>query len=323
MNPNEMIRDILAKKENIKNVFFVACGGSLVEFYPPKYFMDTEAKDCSAFLYSGAEFVCAAPASLGENSLVLLCSHSGKTPEVIQSAELAKSRNAVVVTYTSEAGTPVNLAGDYNVIYGNKTEEGSHYGDSPVLLSLRLMSEMLTITEGYENNDKIIDGIKKIDTVIYNAMNQVKDRAVTWGKACEKEEMMYILGSGPAFGNVYGFAICSMMEMQWQHASYIHSAEYFHGPFEVTDKNTTYVMLESSGPARKMDERAIDFLKKYGAKYEVVDAKELGADIIDYSVVDYFTPLMFYKVMCVYRKELADLRNHPLETRRYMGKVAY
>ena len=185
------------------------------------------------------------------------------------------------------------------------------------------MAELLAVTEDYPYLDKVMDGISKIDTVIYNAMDQVSERAKIWGKACERENMMYILGSGPAFGNVYGFAICSMMEMQWQHAAYIHSAEYFHGPFEVTDKNTAYVVLESNGPARCMDERAIRFLKRYGAKYEVVDAKELGADIIDEKVVDYFTPLMFYKVMCVYREELAKLRNHPLSTRRYMGKVAY
>ncbi|MCI8893516.1 MAG: SIS domain-containing protein [Lachnospiraceae bacterium] len=323
MNPGEMIKDILTKKESVKNVFFVACGGSLVEFYPPKYFMDAEAKSCSAFLYSGKEFVCAAPASLGENSLVLLCSHSGKTPEVLEAAALARERGAVIVTYAGVAGTPVNEAGDYNVVYGNATEEGSHYGDSPVLLSLRLMGELLAATEEYPLLDQLKDGISKIDTVIYHAMEQVEERARVWGRAYEKEDMMYILGSGPAFGNVYGFAICSMMEMQWQHAAYIHSAEYFHGPFEVTDKNTAYVVLESSGPARCMDERAIRFLKQYGAKYEVVDAKELGADIIDERVVDYFTPLMFYKVMCVYRKELAKLRNHPLETRRYMGKVEY
>jgi len=323
MNPKTMINEILAEKETIKNVFFVACGGSLVEFYPTKSFVDSEAVSLSAFLYSGKEFVCASPASLGEHSLVLLCSHSGKTPEVLEAAALAKEKGATVITYTYSKGTPVNLAGDYNILYGDKDEFGSHYGDSPVLLTLRLMGELLAETEGYANLDKIIDGIKKIDTVIYSAMAQVEDRAKAWGKACEHEKMMYILGSGPAFGNVYGFAICSMMEMQWQHAAYIHSAEYFHGPFEVTDRNTTFVVLESTGPSRVMDERAIAFLKKYGEKYEIVDAKELGADIIDASVVDYFTPLMFYKVMCVYRKELADLRNHPLETRRYMGKVEY
>ena len=110
MNPGEMIKDILAKRDFIQNVFFVACGGSLVEFYPPKYFMDAESKHCGAFLYSGKEFVCAAPASLGENSLVLLCSHSGKTPEVLEAAGLAKERGAVVITYAGVAGTPVNQA---------------------------------------------------------------------------------------------------------------------------------------------------------------------------------------------------------------------
>ncbi|MDD3140101.1 MAG: SIS domain-containing protein [Lachnospiraceae bacterium] len=322
MCTKDMLQKMLKEMGKIKNVFFVACGGSLVEFYPPKYFIDSEAEDISAFLYSGKEFTCADPASLGKNSLVLICSHGGKTPEVIEAAEVAKAKGATVVTYTYNEGTPVNTVGTYNVLYGHD-EEGSHYGDSPVMLSLSLMNELLHTVQDYPYYDQINDGISKLDTLIYGAMKQVEDRAKVWGEKYQNEEMMYILGSGPAFGNVYGFAICSMMEMQWQHAAYIHSAEYFHGPFEVTDKNTLFIMLESSGPARVMDERAISFLKKYGAKYEIVDAKELGADIIDEHVVDYFTPIMFYKVMCVYRSELATLRNHPLETRRYMGKVEY
>lgn len=36
-----------------------------------------------------------------------------------------------------------------------------------------------------------------------------------------------------------------------------------------------------TGAARVMDERALTFLKKYGKKYEVIDAKELGIDAID------------------------------------------
>ena len=32
---------------------------------------------------------------------------------------------------------------------------------------------------------------------------------------------------------------------------------------------------------------------------------------------------LFYAMSCEYRAALAHNRNHPLETRRYMGKVAY
>ena len=36
---------------------------------------------------------------------------------------------------------------------------------------------------------------------------------------CEENKFFYILGSGANFSQTYGFAICSLMEMQWQHCS--------------------------------------------------------------------------------------------------------
>jgi len=113
------------------------------------------------------------------------------------------------------------------------------------------------------------------------------------------------------------------MEMQWLNAASIHSGEYFHGPFEVTDKETPFILLMNEGRTRALDERAKTFLGQYAEKVEVVDAKELGINTIADEVVEFFNPILFYSIMCVYRAALADVRNHPLETRRYMGKVSY
>jgi fructoselysine 6-phosphate deglycase len=72
-----------------------------------------------------------------------------------------------------------------------------------------------------------------------------------------------------------------------------------------------------------LDERAQTFLEKYADKVEVVDAKELGISKIREEVVEFFNPVLFYSILCVYREALAEVRKHPLETRRYMGKVLY
>ena len=50
---------------------------------------------------------------------------------------------------------------------------------------------------------------------------------------------------------------------------------------------------------------------------------KLGIGVLPESVVDYLNPVLFYSVLCEYREALAKVRNHPLETRRYMGKVEY
>jgi fructoselysine-6-P-deglycase FrlB-like protein len=113
------------------------------------------------------------------------------------------------------------------------------------------------------------------------------------------------------------------MEMQWLNASAIHSGEFFHGPFEITDGQTAFVVLVNEGRTRPLDERVLAFLQQHARRFEIVDARELGLGVLPASIVDYFNPVIFYSVLCDYREALARVRNHPLDTRRYMGKVKY
>ena len=61
----------------------------------------------------------------------------------------------------------------------------------------------------------------------------------------------------------------------------------------------------------------------YAKRIEVLDAKELGLSVIDPAVVDYFNHSLFNNVYPIYNHALAETRQHPLTTRRYMWKVAY
>ena len=121
----------------------------------------------------------------------------------------------------------------------------------------------------------------------------------------------------------YSFAAFAMMEMQHKHASYVNSGDFFHGAFELVDEHTLYVMLLNEGKTRPLDERVFAFLERYAAKVEAVDARSLGIGEISPAVVDVFNPLLFYSVMTAYRDALAEVRHHPVETRRYMWKVPY
>ncbi len=99
--------------------------------------------------------------------------------------------------------------------------------------------------------------------------------------------------------------------------------EFFHGPFEITDTETSFLVYESDGKTRPLDERAITFLKKYGRKVKVLDVKNLGLNVLEDSVSEYFSGLLINNVIGIYNQELAVLRNHPLSTRRYMWQFAY
>ncbi|WP_199909993.1 SIS domain-containing protein [Paenibacillus sp. CAA11] len=318
----ETIKSIAGLTEQgITEVYLVACGGSLVDMYPSKYFLDSEAKKIAAGMYTANEFVHATPKRLNTNSVVIVCSHGGNTPESVAAAKTAKEHGAQTIGLTHNQQADLLQYSDHSFLY--EWGEDSDVKNNPMAIIMELTVEILRVTEGYEHYEAFQQGINKINGIISSGRALVAERAKAFADKYKDEDLFYILTSGASYGHAYGFAICSLMEMQWLNAAPIHSGEYFHGPFEVTDKETPFILVMNEGRTRKLDERARTFLNQYAAKVEIVDAKELGLNTIADEVVEFFNPVLFYSILCVYREALAEVRNHPLETRRYMGKVAY
>lgn len=305
----------------MSEVFFVACGGSLVDLYPAKFFLACESRLLRTDLYTANEFVYAVPKVLGERSVVIFCSHSGVTPEIVEAVKVAKAVGSLTVSLTHNKSSELAAFSDHNVVY--EWGDESNVQNNPMAITLALCLEILQQSEGYANYQEFQEALLKIDDVVAAARKQVGKRVLTFAENYQNEKLFYTLSSGASFGLAYGFAICSLMEMQWLNASAIHSGEFFHGPFEITDKKTNFIVLVNEGRTRPLDQRVIDFLKTYAKNYVIIDAKELGIGVLPESVVEFFNPILFYSVLCDYREALAQIRNHPLETRRYMGKVEY
>ncbi|CAM3695141.1 SIS domain-containing protein [Erysipelothrix urinaevulpis] len=322
MDLNSVVEKVLEKSDTrLETIYLVACGGSLVDMYTSDYFINTEAKELVAGLYTANEFNHVVPKKLNENSLVIICSHGGNTPESVEAANVARRHNAQSIGLTYNEESMLFETVDHKILY--EWGEDTSVENNPMAIILNIVVEILHRQEGYAHYEAFKQGMHQIDDIVKNAQDQIQERTDQFADTYGKEEMFYILGSGASYGHAYGFSICSLMEMQWLHASAIHSGEYFHGPFEATDHSTPYILLMSEGPSRPLDERVLKFFKTYAKKYEVVDAKELGLSIIDENVSDYFNPILFYSVLSVYRYKLSIVRNHPLDTRRYMGKVEY
>ena len=193
----------------------------------------------------------------------------------------------------------------------------------PKAQALQVAVELLNQTEGYAHYDAFQQGAGMITGIIRKARAHVAARALAFAQEYKDDSVIYTMGSGAGWGAAYMESICIFMEMQWMHSACIHTGEFFHGPFEVTDANTPFVIQISEGTTRALDERCLKFLHTYAKRIEVLDAKELGLSTIDASVVDYFNHSLFNNVYPIYNHALAEARQHPLTTRRYMWKVEY
>lgn len=322
MNATEIAKQLVEHNGGVvSDIFFVACGGSLVDMYVSDYFVRTESKRIGSAWMTANEFVHATPAKLSKTSVVVLCSHSGSTPETVKAGEVAQKAGAQTVGLTYNAEADLLKVSDYSVLYEWGNEQC--VDNNPMAIILDLTISIVNEIEGYEHYDGFRKGMEIINTIVTNAERQIEPRAKTFAEKYQNEPLFYVLASGASYGHAYGFSICSLMEMQWQDAAPIHSGEFFHGPFEVTDAQTPFILIKGLGRTRELDERVQVFLAKYASKVEIVDAKELGLDMIDNPVAEYFNPIVFYSVLCKYRYALSVVHNHDLDVRRYMGKVEY
>ena len=324
MEIKNIIEEIVANKKEdggIKQVYYVACGGSYGAFYPAKTFLEKEAKEIKVGIYNSNEFVHNIPKAFGKNSVLVVASHKGNTPETVKAAELGKTAGVTVIALTWVADSPITGQADYVVDY--TFGDDKDIAGEKTIKALMTAVEILNQTERYDNYDKFLDGVARINHIVKNACKHVGKRALAFAKNHKDDSVIYTMASGAGYGAAYIESICVFMEMQWINSSSIHSGEFFHGPFEITDVEIPFVIQVSEGSTRPLDERALKFLNQYGRRVEVLDAKDLGLSTIDSSVVDYFNHSLFNNVYPVYNKALAVEKEHPLSTRRYMWKVEY
>lgn len=322
MDAKTAIKQVKEKNGDIRQIYWVACGGSLVDLYPAHCMVMAESMLVESGLYTSREFILAAPKKLGKSSLVVLCSHSGGTKETLDAAELALAKGAAVITMTHAPGSKADSGKWISWVYPWGDDQKTC--DIPSGISLSIAAELLASQEEFQAYDALMEGIGKMDAIVRAAKERVNaELCGRFAALCKEHDFLYILGSGSTFSQTYGFAICSLMEMQWQHCAYLHSGEYFHGPFEATEKGVFYFLQKSSGKCRPMDERAEDFLKTHTDALMVLDAMEYGMDSIDPAVRDYLDPVMFYAMNCELRSARGRVFDHDVDYRRYMGKVPY
>ena len=323
MDIKSIISEVKQKAEavgGLKAVYFVACGGSQAAIYPAKYLLQSEAKNIATAIYNSNEFVHATPAALSEQTVCIICSLNA-TPETVEAVKVANKRGAITIAMTGSPETLMAQNGQYKVVYSNG--DNQVYSRANQALALKLVFEILYQFEDYNNYDAAMSAYEKIDEIVASAKERLLSKAQKFANDFNGDEVFYVLGSGPLFGTAYTMACCHFMEMQWKHAIPLNSGEYFHGPFETTDKNTPFVLLKSVGRTRPMDERVETFLKQYAERYIVIDAEEVGLNQIDSSVAEFFNSVVMIPIERYFVYQMSLVTNHSMDTRRYMWKVAY
>ena len=319
---NQIISEIRKKQPEINTVYFVGCGASRADLYPAFYFLNNNAKKIRTSIHTANEFVYATPAAVDEKAIVITCSLGGGTPETAAATTLAKNKGAHTIAVTHTEGSAITKDADYTVIFD--WENGYSAKMDKMIKVLLLASEILNQVEGYEKYKEMLESAEKIYPAIDNAVKSVVPEAREFAEKYKDQPIIYVTSSGATQEVAWAFASCLMMEMQWIPAGTFNTGDFFHGPFEMVEKDAPYLLFMNEGRTRALDARAMTFMQRFDCNFTVIDAKDYAlAGIVDNSLIDYFDPIIISPIARIYAEQLAIVRKHQLTKRRYMWKLEY
>ena len=307
----DAIREVVAAvvEKGLTSVYWVGAGGSLICSHPAHYLMLQHAS-VPSFQVQSDELNCSQPALMGEHSLVVLASYTGKTKETVAAAQTAAATGATVIA-AAKADSPLAQAAHYSFV-----------GKSDLFEQL-VAYAVLEATGADLDWDAVTAGLEALPQAVRHSIEQAEPQLSSIAADFAADDFTYVLGSGPSFGWAYGMAMCFLQEMQWKQAAGYNSGEFFQGAFEMVNDTSAVLLWHGQDASRPMGDRAISFLTKYAPRYRVVDIADLDLPGVPEQVRGQSSPIVIAALANRLAQHYEHIRQHDLETRRYMFKVEY
>jgi len=297
-------------RDGIDHLYLVGCGGSYAVLQPAKCILDSHSP-LPVDAYTGWEFVNRAPARVTPRSAVVLASHSGTTREILLGLEVARARGAHTLSVSVAGSELTRLA-----------EAALTYHTTAVNLSKLLMAYLVTAHVLIEVGDagvgqRLLDDLHRLPQLSEGVIARTEARGRQLAEQYAAAPGFYVVGTGVLAGLAYQFRTCTLLEMQWMHAAMINAGELAHGPLEIVDRDTPFIVLVGTDGSREVAMRAYAFAQRHSEKVVLFDLQEIA------DANPLLAPFFVHIALQWFAWHLSVRRNHPLSVRRYMGKVEY
>ena len=283
-----------------------------------QYVLDREAS-FPCFSWSSGELVARMPRTLGEGSLVVAASHRGTTAETVEAARLAREAGATVVGLVRDPGTPLGDNADHVLTYGRD----EIVTDAKVANLAMLGARLLERTGDWPPDPERDAAFRALPNAVVTAMEEQDTELAALAERLADEQIIYLVGTGPTYGTAYSFAMCTLQEAQWIHASAVNATEFFHGMFEVVEPGVPVIVLLDESPSRHLAERVLAFARRYTDKAIAVDSRDFALPGIPASQRPFLAPIALGSVLYRLTKQFEGARGRSLDDRRYMFVVEY
>lgn len=303
----------------IDRIYLVAAGSANRAMLGIAYWLEHYSAGIEVRRYFPAEFMAIDPPRLDGRTLVLLASKSGTTPETVAAAHFLKDKPCKVVAFSQYAEKPLAQTVPRHFVVGDTSESFM----AMFMLMQALVGGVMAAKDGWPLGDKLLSSLDALPAAVCDAAEQNEARAAADAKAYASDRNFYHVASGPGFTTAYVFGVCILMEMLWLHSYPIEAAEFFHGPFEIVDRQTPLILITGEDPSRPLMERVSKFCDAHAGRVMAYDSRDFAMAGIAAEIRPIVAPYILQSALKRMAAHLSVLHAQPLSTRRYMWKVAY
>ena len=311
----EAVADAVCEK-GFDNILFTSAGGSLAALEPYCYMMKSMSM-IPTFTEIPAELMTTGNPMVTDKTVAILTSKSGDTKETVAVAKWLKERNVTTISFAGEPDSPLKAATDYSVYYGD--------GDPHDLCALFVITRIMYNKGEFDAYPKFIEEMKNFGAALVSVGKAAEEQGKKYAALFDEKDKEYQLwmGSGCTWGPTYSMAMCILEECQWLRTKSVNSAEFFHGTIEMVEKNVLCCVGMGEGPTRPLDERVIRFLEKHTNQIFVFDTKDYELPGISDEFRWLVSPVVLWAIYERAYKNLAEVRKHTLDIRRYYRRLEY
>ena len=217
---------------------FIGCGSSYYVAISAAASMNA-LTGSRAWAVPASEILSYPESTLWRNCIPIFISRSGRTTEVVQTAELLESRSGRSLAISCVAGQPLERAVTQTIILRAADEQSTVMtrSSSSMLLALQSLAAV------FAANSEFQDSLEKMSISAAPVLQSLPTRIQEF-VASHQFANYVCLGQGPFFGLACESAL-KVMEMSVSYAQSFHTMEFRHGPKSIVGPETLLIFLLS------------------------------------------------------------------------------
>ncbi len=214
-----------------------------------------------------------------QQSVNIAISQSGQSPDIVETARMAKKGGALNIAITNDVSSP--LARECRHVFNiNAGVEKSVAATKTFVTSI--FAGLLLLAH-WKQDDKLLQNLKELPHLANQALE------CNWSplvEHCEKLSSLYVLGRGPAMAIALEAAL-KFKETCQIHAEAFSSAEVMHGPKSIIGNDFTVLALTARDASEQSIIQVANQLSTQGAKIYATTDQQIKAEKLPFVASGY------------------------------------